>query len=93
MVILLLQRKHPRSGRVGNLCRIINAPIGSTMPSGFMWFALVGILLIVFGSLSLSYAKEVIQTQESDTVDGIEVDLTSIKIKDNIVIYPLITQK
>jgi len=33
----------------------------------------------------LVFAEEAIQTQESDTLDGIEVDLKSLKIKDDII--------
>jgi hypothetical protein len=39
------------------------------------------LVFLVFGFLA---AAEVIQTQESDSWDGIELDLTSLKVRDNI---------
>lgn len=41
--------------------------------------------LVLFVTTALILAQDVIQTQESDTWDGIEVDLTSLKVKNNIV--------
>ncbi|HUU52017.1 MAG TPA: hypothetical protein VMW92_03225 [Candidatus Heimdallarchaeota archaeon] len=47
--------------------------------------AILPFLLIFFVFAAISFAQEAIQTQESDTWDGIEVDLISCTVKNNIV--------
>ena len=49
------------------------------------------VLLLIAGfilsilSMGVAFGNEVIQSQESDTWDGIEVDLTSLKVKNEII--------
>ena len=43
------------------------------------------IISFILGFISLVSAGDVIQTQESTTYDGLEVDLTGLKVKDNII--------
>ena len=45
----------------------------------------LSVLLAILLSAGLAFGSEVIQTQESDSWDEVEVDLTSLKIKNNIV--------
>ena len=42
-------------------------------------------LMVVLFSITLLYAGDVIQTQESDTWDGVEIDLTSLKVKNKVI--------
>ncbi len=46
---------------------------------------LFSVLLVLFVSTAFIHAGEVLQTQEADVWDGIEVDLTKMTIKNNIV--------
>lgn len=45
---------------------------------------MAGIMLSVL-MMGVAFASEVVQTQESDTWDGIEVDLISLKVKNEII--------
>ena len=43
------------------------------------------LIIVILVSAGILYAADVIQTEESDKWDGIEVDLKSIKVKNNII--------
>ncbi|MFQ6082730.1 MAG: hypothetical protein ACE5WD_05150 [Candidatus Aminicenantia bacterium] len=45
---------------------------------------LILLMTIVFIATGVIFAGKVIQTQESDTWDGLEIDLISLKIKNNV---------
>ena len=47
--------------------------------------AIVALALAFLVTTGAGFATEVIQTQEAETWDGVEVDLTSLTVKNNIV--------
>lgn len=50
---------------------------------------LFSVLLVLFVSAVFIYAAEVLQTQDADLWDGIEVDLTKMTVKNNVVTVKL----
>ena len=56
----------------------------NSTPRKMVTLLMAGIMLSML-LMGVAFGNEVIQTQESDTWDGIEVDLTSLKVKNEII--------